>query len=63
MWYDIYITAIGLTPGGSITHLTTNIKQDTKNGKQDTENRNRDDEEKDVGSYWMTLRKREDTLI
>jgi hypothetical protein len=24
VWYDIYLIAIGLTPGGSSTHLHTN---------------------------------------
>jgi hypothetical protein len=32
MCCDIYLTATGLTPGGSSTHLLTNSTQDTENG-------------------------------
>jgi hypothetical protein len=31
LWYDIYLTAIGLTPGGSSTHLHTNNTQNNTN--------------------------------
>jgi len=36
MIYDIYLTAIGLTPGGSSTHLHTN-KTEKNTNKQYTE--------------------------
>jgi hypothetical protein len=31
LWYDIYLTATGLTPGGSSTHLHTNNTQNNTN--------------------------------
>jgi hypothetical protein len=40
-YYYYYLTAIGLTPGGSSTHLHTNSTQNTENGAHITITRKR----------------------